>query len=505
MNATYLIIRADASIQMGTGHLMRCLALGQAWQDRGGKVIFITACKSNTLQRRLLDEGFQVISLEGSYPDPCDWEYTSQILAEHPGAWVALDGYHFDSTYQHGIKQANHPLLVIDDMAHLDHYYADIVLNQNLYSENLQYSCEPYTHLLLGTKYVLLRREFRRWQGWQRSVPEMAHKVLVTLGGSDPENVTLKVIRSLQHLDIDGIEVVAVVGGNNPHQTDLQSVAQYSHIPVHIEHNVSDMASIMAWADIAISAGGSTVWELAFMELPSLVLAIADNQRLVVAEIDKAGVAVNLGWHSDASAVTIAQRTRQIMRDAEARSEMVLRGRRLIDGAGSKRVISKMIGLPILHVRRALPTDVEILYSWANDQLTRTMSFHSNVISWSEHQRWFEQVLTSSDTLLMIGELEENNERIPVGQVRVDGRGTVSISIAPQYRGRHLGAYLLKTALDYYFRSFQHCPLTAYIKPENQASQKIFSQVGFRLVGSVEIKGQSALKYVYYPSNIFNP
>jgi len=144
--AKYLIIRADANAQIGTGHLMRCLALAQAWKDAGGEVAFITACRSEGLLERFREEGFEVHLLSSSYPDPGDWEVTKNVLARHPDAWVVLDGYHFDETYQQWIKDAGNCLLVmIDDMTHLKHYYADIVLNQNLYAED--------SHYLFSTAY----------------------------------------------------------------------------------------------------------------------------------------------------------------------------------------------------------------------------------------------------------------------------------------------------------------------------------------------------------------
>ena len=129
-----LLIRTDANSHIGTGHLMRCLALAQAWQSQGGEAVFVTECNSEGLLRRLSEEGFQVISIERPHPDPADWWLTSKVLAVYPGAWVVLDGYHFDSSYQLHIKEAEHPLLVIDDKAHLDHYYADVVLNQNIHA-----------------------------------------------------------------------------------------------------------------------------------------------------------------------------------------------------------------------------------------------------------------------------------------------------------------------------------------------------------------------------------
>jgi len=337
-----LLIRADANVRMGTGHLMRCLALAQGWQAQGGQVTFITVCESEGLLRRLSDEGFQVITLERAYPDPADWEITSDALAAHPDAWVVLDGYHFDPAYQHQIREAGHRLLAIDDMAHLDHYYADVVLNQNINAERLCYSCESYTRLLLGTRYVLLRSEFLAWRGWQREIPTVARKVLVTLGGGDPDNQTLKVIRALQQVDVDGLEAVVVVGASNPHFRELQSVICDSPFPIRLVRNVTDMPKLMAWADVAVSAGGSTCWEMAFMGLPILILVTAGNQRAVAAGLHEGGFSLSLGWWEQVHEQEIAKLLVSLVKDVTKRTKMSQLGRQLVNGQGSERTLAVM-------------------------------------------------------------------------------------------------------------------------------------------------------------------
>jgi len=299
----HLLIRADANTRIGAGHLMRCFALAQGWQANGGQVTFITACESDGLLRRLRNEGFEVITLEQAYLDSADWERTSQVLAKYSDAWVVLDGYHFDLTYQRQIKESGHPLLVIDDTAHLEHYHADIILNQNINAEQLHYSCDPDTRLLLGTRYVLLRSEFLSWRRWQRTIPKLvvANKVLVTLGGGDPDNQTLKVINALQEVDEDGLEAVVVVGASNPHFEALQNEAYDSCFPIRLIRNANNMAELMAWADVAVSAGGSTCWELAFMGLPNVILVLADNQRDIAEGLDDLGIAINMGWYAAVS------------------------------------------------------------------------------------------------------------------------------------------------------------------------------------------------------------
>ena len=338
-NLGLLLIRADANARIGTGHLMRCLALAQGWKARGRQATFITACESEGLRHRLSDEDFQVITLEQSHPNPADWGATSQALAAHPGAWVVLDGYHFDPAYQRQIKETGHRLLVIDDMAHLDHYYADLVLNQNINAERSRYSCELYTHLLLGTRYVLLRSEFLAWREWQREVPQVARKVLVTLGGSDPNNQTLKVIQAMQQIAVDGLEAVVVVGASNPHFQELQSVARNSQFTIRLVRNVADMPELMAWADVAISAGGSTCWEMCFMQVTGLLLVTVDHQWDVADGLEGEGVFQCVGWWENVSGQEIATKLGKLMRNAARRARMSTRGRQLIDGKGIERLL----------------------------------------------------------------------------------------------------------------------------------------------------------------------
>lgn len=339
----FLIIRADADARIGTGHLMRCLALAQAWKDEGGDVIFITACESPKLQQRLDGEGFQVVQLKYPYPNPLDLEKTLEVIVGYQGAWVVLDGYHFDPSYQYRIKGAGCRLLVIDDMAHHPHYYADIVLNQNIYAEDMQYSCEPYTRLLLGTKYVLLRREFLRWRQWKRNIPDIAKKTLVTLGGSDPDNVTLKVIEALQQVEVEGLEAIVVVGAANPHLALLRNAAESSAVPIRLETAVENMSELMAWADIAISAGGSTCWELAFMGLPSLLIVMADNQRMAVKRLCERGLMRNLGDSLDVTPQAIAWSLKNFAENYEERLKIGELGRQLVDGLGVERVVGVLV------------------------------------------------------------------------------------------------------------------------------------------------------------------
>ena len=340
----YLIIRVDASTEIGTGHLMRCLALAQAWKDDGGKVLFITACQGEALLQRLREEESDIHVVPHPYPDPDDSDYTKDIMASYPNAWVVLDGYHFDEIYQQHMKRLGHRLLVIDDMAHLKHYYADIVLNQNLHADRLQYSCEPYTRLLLGTRYVLLRREFLAWKDSKRQIPEVARRVLVTLGGADPQNHTLKVIQALQKVDVPCLEATVVIGPGNPHADVLQAATRQSLVPIRLVRNARNMPELMSWADVAISTAGATTWELLYLGTPALLFIVADNQRQIAEGIEKCGAGKNLGWGERLSAELLTEAINLMLGDFELRTRMNENARRIVDGEGSRRVLRYVRG-----------------------------------------------------------------------------------------------------------------------------------------------------------------
>jgi UDP-2,4-diacetamido-2,4,6-trideoxy-beta-L-altropyranose hydrolase len=338
-----LLIRVDASTEIGTGHVMRCLALAQALQDEGGEAIFALATHAPNLESRLKSEGMKVVHLEIEAGSVEDASETSALARSCSCQWIVVDGYHFRGEYQRRIKDAGSSLLFIDDYGHAEHYYADFVLNQNVYAhEGFYQNRESYTKLLLGTKYALLRREFWQWQGCVREIPPVAKKVLVTLGGADPENVTLKVIQALQKVAAEGLEVVVVVGGHNPHYEKLLAAVKKSEVSIELRRNVTNMPELMAWAYVAIAAGGSTTWELAFMGLPSLLIVLADNQRAIAEELNNIKAAINLGCHENLTNNHIAKNIQILLMRKDLRANMICRCQKLVDGKGSFQVTNML-------------------------------------------------------------------------------------------------------------------------------------------------------------------
>jgi UDP-2,4-diacetamido-2,4,6-trideoxy-beta-L-altropyranose hydrolase len=492
-----LLIRADASAQIGTGHLMRCLALAQAWQDTGGRAVFLMATEAPALESRLHSEGMEVVHLPVQ-PGSVDDAAQTADLAHQVGAdWVVVDGYHFGADYQQAIKGSGLRLLFIDDNGHAGHYSADLVLNQNIHAhEDLYQNREPYTRLLLGTRYVLLRREFLKWRGWKREIPEVARKVLVTMGGSDLGNVTLKVIQALQQVDVDGLEAIVAVGGGNPHYEKLLSAIRDAHFPILLESNVTDMPELMAWADVAVSAGGSTSWELAFMGVPALILILANNQRLIAEHLDTMGAAVNLGWYEDISPTETAQVMTQLIRTPRSRAEMSKHGRQLVDGDGVYRALMHMRGESV-RLRRVHEDDCRLLWEWANDPDVRAASFSSEPIPWGEHLRWFNLKLSNRNCFLFIA---EDSAGVPVGQVRFEvvsnNEVVISISVVREKRGKGFGSTIIRLASQKLFELAEIKVIHAYIKQNNKASFRAFMKAGYKESGVTVINGHPAVHLV---------
>ena len=337
-----LIIRTDSNANIGTGHIMRCIAIAQGWQAKGGGAIFVTACNNKAVLTRLQNDGFHIMQLRESYPSPEDWQAMSRILADNSSAWIVLDGYHFDSAYQLKIKEEGYPLMVVDDTNHLHHYYADILLNQNIDAENLNYSCEQNSRLLLGTRYILLRPEFLEYNERKREVSQIARKVMVTLGGSDANNVTLKIIQTLCKLKISSLHVKVIAGPSHPQIPSLHKAANLAAFPVEIFHNVPKMTDFMAWADLAISAGGTTCWELAYMGVPFAIIILAKNQEKIAAGLDNATAAINLGWYSSLTSDALTDCLLNLIENKAKRMEFSSNGKKLVDGLGVERVQQQM-------------------------------------------------------------------------------------------------------------------------------------------------------------------
>lgn len=491
-----LLIRADASVAIGTGHVMRCLALAQAWQDTGGSVVFTMRESTPSIRSRLSAESVQVEEISSAVGTEKDAGDTVALAQRLGAKWIAVDGYQFDGDYQRALKAARFKLLFLDDYGHAGQYFADVVLNQNL-SVTAEFYEQRATHtrFLLGPRYSLLRREFSGWTKWQRRIEPIARRMLVLMGGSDPENVTGRVIQALQLEGFD-LEVTVVAGGSNPHVSNLREYSSRSRGRIRVISDAANVPELMAEAELAVSAAGSTSWELCCLGLPSLLIDVAPNQTAVAKALEREGCAVHLG-SAKVSVDRIAAEVRRLCASQELRHNLSTRSRQLVDGNGARRIVSELQNSERIRLRPALTEDAKILWEWANDPEVRAASFSADPISWEGHLSWLDKKLTIDKNYMWIAETVEGE---PVGQIRFEARShndwEVGISIAKTARGRGCARALIRLGVSALREHDPDARAHALIKPSNVASLKAFEKSGFKVRGTEIVGGQAAIHLV---------
>jgi len=345
--------------------------------------------------------------------------------------------------------------------------------------------------LLLGPRYAMLRREFRQWRTWQREIPATGRKILVTMGGSDPNNLTTRVIEAIRQLSNPSLETVVLVGGSNPHFCSVEALIQKESM--RLITDASNVPEWMTWADVAVSGAGTTFWEMCFLGLPGILLVLAENQKNVAAAADKMGIAWSLGRGTEVSASVIAGKLAELLNSADQRTSQSEKGRKLVDGRGAERVVAF---LSDLELRRTVESDREVFWQWANDPETRAASFRSNGISWEEHAKWFRAKLADPKAILYTA---TNKAGLPVGEVRyqIEGkRAVLSISLGSRFRGCGWGQKILTVGTERLFEESEVDFIDAYVKPTNETSLKLFAGAGFLRFPPEVIEGQEGVHLV---------
>jgi len=343
MNPGSLVIRTDASAAIGTGHTMRCLALAQAWQDAGGDVLFAFAETTVGLEPRILAERFRCLRIDAAPGSVQDAEATAIHAAKAGAKWVVVDGDRFSPEYLRALRAPDFRLLLIDDFAERDSFPADLILNSNLDARVDRYpQSGRNTGLLLGTRYVLLRREFTAHPR-DRQHPAVGGRVLVSFGGTDPDNLSIRVMRALSRDVGFDPQITVVAGAGYPNVSRLQELSSPN---MRVLVDPPNMPEIMANSDLAVIAAGGTLWELLYMGCAVLSYSRNSVQSRVICEVEQRGAARNLGDASAFDPDALRAAVASTAQSREHRETMAARGREVVDGLGAKRVVNAMLGEP---------------------------------------------------------------------------------------------------------------------------------------------------------------
>ncbi len=399
-----LLIRADAGPDIGTGHVMRCLALAQGWQDAGGRCVFATGHElPGTVERRLTSEGFRIERIEGEPGSARDANLMRELASRLNAEYTVLDGYRFGADYQRTLKDAGQKLLVIDDYGRTGAYCADLLLDQNCgTTEDLYVNRESGTQLLLGTEYTLLRREFQPWREWKRQHPEKGYSLLVTMGGADPDNFTVKIIEALKHLEIEGMDVTVLIGAANPHGAALDLAVRGTG-SIRLLRNVANVPSLMARAHAAIICGGGTLWELLFMGAAVLSYSRDAFQAKALSQLADRGSVIWLGDVKQFDEARLLEQVTHVLTHRTCRERMSNIAGTVVDGLGVQRVLGAM-GVHISGLNKAVR--MVSISAGDKDEFMRLAAQYFSELNpaftphadWREH--YFENIQDSPDHFL---------------------------------------------------------------------------------------------------------
>lgn len=523
----HIVFRVDSSTIIGHGHVMRCLTLAQALlrafktHQQVEKLFIVFICRSNkgNINQRIIDSGFHLIELPASSQtisadNTNSWLGTSyqedalrcieQIKTLTDISLLVVDHYAIDHHWQSLIKPYCQKMFVIDDLANRQHV-CDYLLDQTYLRNCSDYNAliPEHSAMLLGQQYILLRDEFsalkasatRRRQVYMTANNSSTCNILITMGGSDPENLSKKALLAIKKLIQQEIEVTTnvVISSKSKHLNALKQFCQ-SNTWATLIVDSKNMAELMLTADIAIGACGGTAWERCALGLPCLTTINAENQQLIADNLTTKGAIINLGWHQDVTIDSMSYAIKSLQGNTDKYKKMVSACFDVCDGTGTQKVaqfiMTETLNTPQKQIyadtnnvkfREASIDDCELTFHWQSNKKTRQYFNNPETPSWQEHKQWYQDCLKDKNrTLIILQDQYSNN----IGLLRLDKQITnqctincyeVSLIIAPRYQGNGFSVLALNSLI----KRNENSKYIANIDPKNTASKKAFIKAGF--------------------------
>lgn len=479
------LFRCNASVDVGIGHAMRCLAFAETLRWAGWSCTFAVNREASDVVPALLRDDVDLEIAEGA--EPIDLKAARLAV---------IDNYRLDAGFERGIKEQGAEVIAFDDLANRKHDCAVLLdptpgRNGDEYANFVPKDCQ----VLLGPKYAVIadrwlshRRATRKRLGTARPVERM----IVSMGGTDPYDATRRVLAGIAASGLKA-HVDVVIGAGTPHRAELTAMTGPS-LFVHVDH--PDVAALAAQADLAIGAAGTSSFERAVLGLPAILIPLADNQRSVAAAFAAAEAAeiVPAAILDDARA--FGALIAALAENTGRRAAMAQRAATLTDGRGRLRLLAAAAGRLMaasgrkVMLRLAEADDEGWLLDLQRQEATRRFARHPGIPSPAEHAAWFAQVLDDSERLLMIVDADGK----PCGMLRLDrlagSAASFEISIAID-SGQH-GQGLARAALQLARNLAPGADLIATVKAENRASLALFATAGFQPDGHERYRSRAA-------------
>ena len=510
------VFRVDASLKIGSGHVMRCLALANTLKNNHFIVEFICRKLDGNLINRICEEGFKVHELQPGSDNNTDHklEYSSwlgvsqkqdaeeciKILNNESVDWIVVDSYALDKDWHSSLKPFCSRLMVIDDLANRN-YQCDILLDQTFGREKTDYinrtpsNCQS----LVSSKYALLRPEFAdlRLESLARRKHSKLSHLLINMGGIDIANITERILDHLKISDLKKeLNITIIMGENSPHLHSVRNKAAELKQKTKVLVGVKNMAKIMTSADIAVGASGSTTWERCCLGLPSIQLVMSTNQEYLAQILHNNNIIKLVQEVKEVSC--LLESSQEWMKDAGNLSAEIC------DGLGTNRVLNKMTNkiirlkdfneIELCNYTNLDQDDVCLALEMRNHEEIRPWMYNQKNISLPEHLSFIDTLGTKTKTRyflvkqkgLVIGSI--NFSKIEYGKSAYFG-----IYVNPFLQLKGLGKVLEAAGCEYAFKELGAAMINLEVLESNKKAIDFYTRCGYEFVNKTIINDQNVI------------
>ena len=484
-----VFIRTDLSLEIGTGHAMRCLSLSKELKKHNINTKFIFRdYKDGT--RNFIEQIFpnayfvkgplkkKNYQKDGEYrwnksSQIDDAKQTKKILNKFNVDWLIIDHYSIDKSWESIVQASVKNILVIDDLHDRDHVCNALtdpsmnIMNHKIYKRRVN----KHADLLLGNKYALIDPKYLKYRSKVRKKNFSNPRILIFFGGIDIEDYTYQATEFIAESKIKHRGVDVIVGSNYNNKSKLKALCKKHKFNLVIQTN--KMHEFINNCDIAIGSGGTSTWERCALGLPAFVYPIANNQRELVRIASKDALVFSPNHDKDFNKF-LNMHLLSFIQNKSMLEYLSKKSFSSIDAKGCMRISNYMINKSLV-ARYATIKDSRRILNWRNTKIIRNFSRNKKIISLKDHNKWIEEVLHSKKESLII--VEKNKD--PVGVVRftnLDSKTSeVSIYLVPKYIGRGFGIGVLDSAEELFrskFKDIKH--IKANVLATNDTSQNLF-------------------------------
>jgi UDP-2,4-diacetamido-2,4,6-trideoxy-beta-L-altropyranose hydrolase/UDP-4-amino-4,6-dideoxy-N-acetyl-beta-L-altrosamine N-acetyltransferase len=511
-----VVFRVDSSLEIGTGHVMRCLALAETLRSNGASIDFISRNHKGNLIKKIISKGFNVLKLDNSSTkapvngfNQSHWLGSTQeqdaldclsMLESTQIDWLIVDHYGINEKWEKLLKSTYKNLLVIDDLADRKHQ-CNILIDQTFgrvkkdYKDLVNGSCE----ILCGPEYALLRPEFHEWRKFslERRNSSNINRILISMGGFDFDNITEKVLETLyDHPLLFKLKIVVVLNADAPHIESVRLKASSLPYSIEVKTNADNMAEIMANSDIAIGASGISTWERCSLGLPSIQFITADNQKFVAKLLSKKN-AIRL--------ITDISEINDLLLSAPRwMNDLSVKSSKICNGMGVDNVYEKIThlfinieGIGNIKLKNYTNLNSEeklLVLDMRNHKNIRKFMHFKDIISLKSHQEFIDGLKVNSDKLYFL--VKKNNKivgSINILRNKLDNSVVFGLYKNPFDNIKNAGKILLDVILHYSSKKLGVNTVSLEVLSNNSRAVNFYSKYGFQINKIIQVDGKDIL------------